>query len=118
MFTGIIEEAGRLKRKTGASQAVTLEIEAGITTKGTKTGDSVAVNGVCLTVVKVTPGSLTMQAIRETVEHSTIPDWNAGDMLNLERAIAAGDRVGGAIVPDRESGGGGKRGESGGGRVV
>ena len=104
MFTGIIEETGRLKRKTVSSQAMTLEIGADITTAGTKIGDSVAVNGVCLTVVEVTADSLTMQAIKETVEHSTIPDWNAGDKLNLERALAAGDRLGGHIVQGHADG--------------
>ena len=98
MFTGIIEETGILKRKSPSSQALTLTIEASVTAEDTKIGDSLAVDGVCLTVVELGPGFLTMQAVTETVEHSTIPGWNPGRTLNLERAMSAGGRFGGHIV--------------------
>ncbi len=98
MFTGIIEEIGVLKRKLPSGSALELEITAEIVLPGTKIGDSLAVDGVCLTVKCLDSRSFTVQAVRETVSHTTIPSWKISDKLNLERAISASSRLGGHIV--------------------
>ena len=99
MFTGLIEETGILRELEKQADGAVLTIEASIVTKGTQTGDSIAVNGVCLTVVSVQPDSFTAQAVRETVENTTLASWKPGGaLLNLERALPAGARMGGHIV--------------------
>jgi len=98
VFTGLIEETGLLLRRTLSPAGFTLEIEADKVLEGTRIGDSIAVNGVCLTVVDMGVASFTVEAVKETVEHSTIPDWRIGEPLNLERALAVGDRFGGHFV--------------------
>jgi len=98
MFTGLIEEIGVLKRKLPSGGIIALEITAQTVLPGSKIGDSIAIDGVCLTVVRLNSDSFTVQAVQETVSGTTISGWKIGQRLNLERALAAGSRFGGHIV--------------------
>jgi len=98
MFTGLIEETGILERAVPSASEIVLQVRAKLVLEGIRIGDSVAVNGVCLTVVDSDTSGFAAQAVQETVENSTIPDWRVGEVLNLERALAVGDRLGGHIV--------------------
>ena len=98
MFTGIIEEIGEyLGLQKGASSAV-LTIRASKVLSGTAVGDSIAVNGVCLTVVRLFPDRFLADVMPETLRRSTLGDLKTGDQVNLERAMAADGRFGGHIV--------------------
>ncbi len=98
MFTGLIEELGVLKSiKKGASSAV-LSISANEVLNGTKVGDSIAVNGVCLTVTGLFGSYFTADVMHETLNRSSMSSVKIGDNVNLERAMALGDRFGGHIV--------------------
>ncbi|MEK7849608.1 MAG: riboflavin synthase [Candidatus Omnitrophota bacterium] len=98
MFTGIIEETGQLKavRKSGA--ITRLEILSDKSACGTKVGDSISVNGVCLTVVAVRALVLSFDVIGETLRATTLKSLQYGERVNLERALKAGDRMGGHFV--------------------
>jgi riboflavin synthase len=98
MFTGIIEEIGQIKavRKSGA--ITRLEILSDKSACGTKVGDSISVNGVCLTVVAVQAGVLSFDVIGETLGATTLKNLIYGERVNLERALKAGDRMGGHFV--------------------
>lgn len=98
MFTGLIEEIGILRKKEATAKGTRLEVEASKVLQGSQMGDSIAVNGVCLTVVKLSGNSFTAEAVAETVSHTTVPQWRVGDRLNLERALALGSRMGGHWV--------------------
>jgi len=98
MFTGLIEEIGVLKRKLPSGGIIALEITAQTVLPGSKIGDSIAIDGVCLTVVRLNSDSFTVQAVQETVSGTTISGWKIGQRLNLERALAVGSRFGGHIV--------------------
>lgn len=97
MFTGIIEETGTLLSVRGDSSGVRLEIAASKVLEGTAPGDSIAVNGVCLTV---TPGDgrFTADAMPETLRRTSLHALAPGARVNLERAVAAGGRFGGHLV--------------------
>ena len=97
MFTGIIEETGTVRSIRGGSSGVVLDIGASVVLEGTRTGDSIAVNGVCLTV---TPGSghFTADAMPETLRRTSLGSLEPGSRVNLERAMACGGRFGGHIV--------------------
>ena len=97
MFTGIIEEIGTVRSICGGGSGVVLDIEASRVLEGTVTGDSIAVNGVCLTV---TPGSghFTADAMPETLRHTSLGSLRPGSKVNLERAMACGGRFGGHLV--------------------
>ena len=97
MFTGIIEEIGTVRSIRGGGSGVVLDIEASKVLEGTATGDSIAVNGVCLTV---TPGSghFTADAMPETLRHTSLGSLRPGSKVNLERAMACGGRFGGHLV--------------------
>ena len=98
LFTGIIEEKGRVKSiKHGASSAV-LEIEAKNIMDDVKVGDSIAVNGVCLTATSVSPSGFTADVMAETLRRSSLGKLISGSYVNLERAMAANGRFGGHIV--------------------
>ena len=98
MFTGLIEEIGTLAGKIPSAGKTKMQISARQVLEGTKIGDSIAVNGVCLTVVEIDDRGFAVEAVEETVRHSTISIWTAGRKLNLERAMAVGDRLGGHMV--------------------
>ena len=98
MFTGIVEELGTIRAiRRGASSAV-LSIGAGTILDDLKVGDSVAVNGVCLTATQVDGGGFTADVMHETLDRSSLARLAPGDKVNLERAMAAGGRFGGHIV--------------------
>ncbi len=98
MFTGIVEELGKVKfvRKQGACLRLGLEVNK--TLQGTKIGDSISVNGVCLTVVEVKADSLSFDIMPETLNSSTLKYLKIGQKLNCERALKFGDRIGGHFV--------------------
>ena len=97
MFTGIIEETGTVRAVRGGNSGVVLDIEASEVLVGTAPGDSIAVNGVCLTV---TPGvgHFTADAMPETLKRTSLGTLRAGSRVNLERALQCGGRFGGHIV--------------------
>lgn len=98
MFTGIIEETGTVKSiRTGQDSAI-VTVQARKVLEGTVEGDSIAVNGVCLTVTSMTGDSFTADAMPETLRRSSLGSLKPGDMVNLERALPAGGRLGGHIV--------------------
>ncbi|MCR5082854.1 MAG: riboflavin synthase [Parasporobacterium sp.] len=98
MFTGIVEEIGKVKSiKKGTNSAI-LEIEARLVVEGTKLGDSIAVNGICLTVTDLTANSFRADVMHETLNRSALKSAKAGMKVNLERAMLAGGRFGGHIV--------------------
>lgn len=98
MFTGLIEEKGRITRVSPNSSGLRLAVEAPMIAGDVKIGDSVAVNGVCLTAVVISPPTLEFDAVCETVERTILSRLRPGDPVNLERALRAGDRLGGHIV--------------------
>lgn len=100
MFTGIVEELGKIRQIT-ANQ---IEIECKIVLVDTKYGDSICVNGVCLTVTNISEKSFTADVSPETLRVSNFGDLKIGDYVNLERAMLAGGRFGGHIVSGHTDG--------------
>jgi riboflavin synthase len=98
MFTGIIEEVGRIVSLEGSSDFRTLRVLGGSILDGIKGGASIAVNGVCLTVRTFDPGSFTADLSRETLERTSLKALGAGKSVNLERPMRADGRFGGHIV--------------------
>ena len=98
MFTGIIEELGRITRVEKRGEGARIVVEAHAVTEGTAEGDSVAVNGVCLTAIDVQPNSFSADGSSETLQRSTLGRLRAGSAVNLERAVTPSTRLGGHIV--------------------
>ncbi|HEY0080900.1 MAG TPA: riboflavin synthase [Pyrinomonadaceae bacterium] len=98
MFTGIIEELGRVRALEQRGEGVRLTVEARRVTEGTAEGDSVAVNGVCLTALDVRADSFAADGSRETLQRSTLGALRTGSVVNLERAVTPSTRLGGHIV--------------------
>src|SRR3569832_2801519 len=98
MFTGLIEEVGRFRSASRAGEAMVLTIDATRVLGDVAVGDSIAVNGVCLTVISFTRGSFQADVMPQTYRHSNLKDLKPGSKVNLERAMAAGGRFGGHIV--------------------
>ena len=98
MFTGIIEEVGSVKSVVSGIKSGELAINANLVLNGTKIGDSIAVNGVCLTVTKLISGGFTADVMPETLSRSNLGFLHMGSFVNLERAMAADGRFGGHIV--------------------
>ena len=98
MFTGIIEELGRVRSIERRGEGVRVTVEARVVTEGTREGDSVAVNGVCLTALDVRRDSFAADGSRETLERSTLGRLRAGSAVNLERAVTPSTRLGGHLV--------------------
>ncbi|GHH59191.1 riboflavin synthase [Lentzea cavernae] len=98
MFTGIVEELGHVVATEDLPDAARVRIAGPIVTSDAKHGDSIAVNGVCLTVVEVRDGEFTADVMRETLTRSSLAKVAEGDRVNLERAAAVGQRLGGHIV--------------------
>ena len=98
MFTGIIETVGRVAAIDSQSEKTRLAIDAPAVTDGLPIGASVAVNGACLTVVAVTDGQIVFEAVRETLDRSSLGDLRTGSRVNLERAMRADGRLDGHIV--------------------
>ena len=97
MFTGIIETLGIIKeiKKENDNLNITL---SSLITHELKIDQSVAHNGVCLTVVSISEEAYTVTAIRETIEKTSLSEWEVNDLVNLERAMKLGDRLDGHIV--------------------
>jgi riboflavin synthase len=98
MFTGIIEELGRVRSLEKRGEGVRIRVEARVVAEGTREGDSIAVNGVCLTALGVEEGSFAADGSRETLQRSTLGSLRAGSFVNLERAVTPATRLGGHIV--------------------
>ncbi len=98
MFTGIVEEIGKIKKVSIGGKSGSLEIQAKKILQGTKIGDSISVNGVCLTVTSMTNETFTADVMAETVRRSSLASLSEGSSVNLERAMAADGRFGGHIV--------------------
>src|SRR3989454_8015280 len=95
MFTGIVAAVGRIaavSRNNGAVLRITAPFRA------LKKGESIAVNGACLTVEKVVKGGFTVHAVQTTLGRTLVGDWQKGQSVNLERAVRAADLMGGHIV--------------------
>jgi riboflavin synthase len=98
MFTGIIEEVGLVEGAAVDPELVRLSIAAPRIGAGVRLGESIAVNGVCLTVIRVEQGQLCFDAVRETLDCSALGDLVEGSRVNLERALPANGRLDGHIV--------------------
>ncbi len=98
MFTGLIEEVGKVKGITRKADGLTVSIEAGNILDDIKIGDSIAVNGVCLTVVSLSDRGFSFDVSKETLDRSNLKYLKIGDYVNLERALKVSDRLGGHIV--------------------
>ena len=98
MFTGLVEELGRVKAITRGTKSVRLTVTSHTVTSDVKIGDSIAVNGTCLTVVGYAENWFTADVMPETVESTAIASFQIGDTVNLERTLRVGDRFGGHIV--------------------
>jgi riboflavin synthase len=98
MFTGIVEEVGRVCGIRQKPQLMRIDIEADKVVEETKVGDSIAVNGICLTVVQINKKILSFEAIPETTQLTTLKEWRLRQDVNLERALKVGDRLGGHFV--------------------
>ena len=97
MFTGIIETLGIVKDIVKEEENLHLTITSSITNE-LKIDQSVAHNGVCLTVVGIENDNYTVTAIKETIDKTNVGDWKINDIVNLERAMKLGDRLDGHIV--------------------
>jgi riboflavin synthase len=98
VFTGIVEELGRVVEVESLPEAARLSISGPLVTSDAAHGDSIAVNGVCLTVVTVEDGVFTVDVIKETLDRSALGALRPGSPVNLERAVRADQRLGGHIV--------------------
>lgn len=98
MFTGIVEEIGKVKAIKKGEKSATLIIGGNLIFSDLKLGDSVAVNGVCLTVTSINGKIFTTDVMNETLSRSSIEELKTGSNVNLERAMSANGRFGGHIV--------------------
>jgi riboflavin synthase len=96
MFTGIVSAVGRVAKTTRNDSGVLLSIRAPY--KGLRRGESIAVNGACLTVERVVRGGFTARAVETTLGRTLLAEWVTGRPVNLERAVRAIDRLGGHLV--------------------
>ncbi|MFN0277127.1 MAG: riboflavin synthase [Pyrinomonadaceae bacterium] len=98
MFTGIIEELGKIDSIGRSDMGAKIVVAASLVTSDIKNGDSIAVNGVCLTAVDVSPTSFAADISPETLNRTTLGNLNPGSPVNLERAVTPTTRLGGHIV--------------------
>ena len=98
MFTGIVEEMGTIRSIRKGTHSAVLEIQAKVVLEDIHVGDSIAVNGVCLTATSFTPTTFTADVMHETLNRSSLAALRPGSRVNLERAMAANGRFGGHIV--------------------
>ncbi|WP_342319797.1 riboflavin synthase [Corynebacterium mayonis] len=98
MFTGLVEEIGRVESLEKLDQAVRIAVHAPKVTADATAGDSISVDGVCLTVVDIANDVFTADVMQETLNRSGIGNYEVGTRVNLERALAVGSRFGGHIV--------------------
>jgi riboflavin synthase len=98
MFTGIVEEMGTLNAREASPEATRLVFSAKLVTEGTSVGDSISVNGCCLTVVDLGPGWWAADAVSETLARTNLGGVQIGEPVNLERAVSLNSRLGGHLV--------------------
>ena len=98
MFTGIVEELGEVLRVDRAGDSARLTVRGPLVTTDVRHGDSIAVNGACLTVAGAADGSFTADVMRETLDRTTLGALAPGDPVNLERAVPVDGRLGGHVV--------------------
>ena len=98
MFTGLIREVGRVAAVDGGAEGVRLTIDAPETARGARLGDSIALSGVCLTVVDCSDGRLAFDAVPETLARSSLQTLEPGSRVNVEPALRAGEPLGGHYV--------------------
>lgn len=98
MFTGIVEELGEIVAVEQLADSARLRVRGKTVTDDARPGDSIAVNGVCLTVVALADGAFTADVMRESLDRSNLGSLAAGDLVNLERSVRADGRLGGHIV--------------------
>ncbi|MBR0384524.1 MAG: riboflavin synthase [Eubacteriaceae bacterium] len=104
MFTGIIEEIGAMRHVVQNNTSGEIAVKANTVLEGTKIGDSIAVNGVCLTVTSMQSDGFTADVMPETLRYTNLGDLKTGDPVNLERAMAADGRFGGHMVAGHSDG--------------
>ncbi|HTS98407.1 MAG TPA: riboflavin synthase [Streptosporangiaceae bacterium] len=98
MFTGIVEELGEVVALEASGGAARLTVRGPLVTDGAATGDSIAINGVCLTVTAASDGTFSADVIGETLSRSSLGALAAGSPVNLERALRLDGRLGGHLV--------------------
>ncbi len=98
MFTGIIEEVGKIRKLNRNNDIVDLEIDCKKIIHDLKTGESVSVSGICLTVTKIMKNSFTVQIVPETINRTNAKYWVENTLVNLERSLQLSDRINGHIV--------------------
>jgi riboflavin synthase len=98
MFTGIIEETGKISSLDNRGDGARIKIAASVVTRDTLEGDSIAVNGVCLTALNIKPDGFAADVSKETLKRSTLGNLSVGSKVNLERAVTVSTRLGGHIV--------------------
>lgn len=98
MFTGLVEEIGEIKSIQKGAKSARITIKAEKVLYGTKIGDSINTNGVCLTVTDLNSNSFSVDVMAETIRSSNLGNLKSGSVVNLERALMASDRLGGHIV--------------------
>ena len=98
MFTGIVEELGKVHGLEPLNDAIRISITGPLVVSDSKIGDSISVNGVCLTVTTKTTDGFTADVMQETLNRSTLGDLVAGDSVNLERPVTLATRLGGHMV--------------------
>jgi riboflavin synthase len=98
MFTGIVEELGTIRHVSRHATGARLEIQASLVLEDAHVGDSISLNGCCLTLVEVGPDSYVVDAVEETLRVTTLRRLQAGDRVNLERSVRLADRLGGHLV--------------------
>lgn len=98
MFTGIIKEIGTITAQRNVGGKRVLTIKVALLPPDVGIGDSVAIEGVCLTVINYTSKTFSVEAVEETIKRSTIGDWQTGTSVNIEYSLRLSDRIGGHIV--------------------
>ncbi|MBW3622611.1 MAG: riboflavin synthase [Armatimonadetes bacterium] len=98
MFTGLVEELGKVEGLELSSESIRILIDAPLVAADTRVSDSVCVNGVCLTVTQTDGDRLAFDAVPETLNRSSLGDLRLGSRVNLERSLAVGQRLGGHFV--------------------
>ncbi len=113
MFTGLVEEMGTVRERVPSAVGARMVIGCDVVRDGLAIGDSVSVNGACLTVVQMTDDTFAVDCVEETLRRTSVGDREAGDTVNLERAMRLGDRLGGHMVQGHVDGTGTVRGITG-----
>jgi riboflavin synthase len=98
MFTGLVEDIGTVTALHSAGKAAKLSVHCALASKAVRIGDSIAVNGACLTVESIGADSLSFHSLRETLTRTNLGDCRVGSRVNLERALRLGDPLGGHFV--------------------